>query len=381
MCGDEWAEAPEWRKKKVRRISYGVSLGVLFLAVTVACAQAPVDPAPVAEESKVVAKFGGESITEAELMEEVAGELFKIRQEMYSIKSKGLKDMIFERLIDAAAEAAGVNREAYLKENVDAKVEVPTNEEIERTIKQYRARLPEDDAQAREQVTRYLTSQKQRAALESLRNQLMAASEVEILLDPPRVKVEPRPGNPSRGSEDALVTLIEFTDFECPYCGRVQGTLSQVMSRYEGKIRHVFMNLPLAMHANARLAAEASLCAGDQGRFWEMHDWMFQNQRSLQREHLIAQAKVLELNEQLFTECLDSNTHAAVVEADMVDAASAGITGTPGFLINGRVLGGAQPAQAFIEVIDEELRRAGVEPPKVEEPKSTQEAQEEAEAE
>jgi protein-disulfide isomerase len=356
-------------------------LGVLFLAVTVACAQAPVDPAPAAEESKVVARIGDESITEAELMTEITGELFKIHQEMYTIKSNGLKDMIFDRLIDAAAGAAGVSREEYLKANVDDKVELPSNEEIERTVKQYRARLPEDDAQAREQVTRYLTSQKQRAALESLRNQLMAANDVEILLDPPRVVVETRPGNPSRGAEEALVTLIEFTDFECPYCGRVQGALAQVMSRYEGKIRHVFKHLPLAMHANARLAAEASLCAGDQGRFWEMHDWMFQNQRSLQREHLIAQAKVLELNEQLFTECMDSKTHAAVVDSDMADAASAGITGTPGFLINGRVLGGAQPAQAFIDVIDEELKRAGVEPPQVEEPKSTQEVQEEAEAE
>jgi protein-disulfide isomerase len=352
-----------------------VSFGVLFLAVTVACAQAPVDPAPAAEESKVVARFGSVSITEDELMAEVAGDLFKIRQQMYDIKSQGLRDMIFDRLVDVAAAAEQMSRQDYLKANVDDKVEPPTMEEIERMVNQYRARLPEDDTQAREQVTRYLTSQKQRAALDSLRNRLMAANEVEILLDPPRVEIKPRPENPSRGGEDAPVVLIEFTDFECPYCSRVQGTIAQVMSRYEGKVRHVFKHLPLAMHRNARLAAEASLCAGDQGQFWEMHDWMFQNQRSLQREHLVAQAKVLELNEQLFIECLDKETYVEAVDTDMAEANSVGITGTPGFLINGRVLSGAQPLQNFVEVIDDELQRAGIEPPTVEEPKSTQEAE------
>jgi protein-disulfide isomerase len=135
------------------------------------------------------------------------------------------------------------------------------------------------------------------------------------------------------------------------------------MERYDGKIRHVFKQLPLPMHSEAPLAAEASLCAADQGKFWELHDWLFANRSNLSPETIGDQVAALGIDREAFETCLQAGTHRAQVEADSAEARSFGITGTPGFVINGRILGGAQPFEAFAAVIDDELRRAGVEIP------------------
>jgi protein-disulfide isomerase len=185
---------------------------------------------------------------------------------------------------------------------------------------------------------------------------------VEIYLDPPRVEAEIVAANPSRGPEDAPVVLIEYTDYQCPFCARAQPTLDQLLERYDGQIRHVFKNLPLPMHQEAGLAAEAALCAGDQDAFWQLHDWLFANASNLSRETIVAQAEAMEMDVERFTQCLDEGTYREQVEADADEARGFGITGTPGFLVNGRVITGAQPFEAFTAVIDDELRRAGIEP-------------------
>ena len=167
-------------------------------------------------------------------------------------------------------------------------------------------------------------------------------------------------GFPGKGSEDAPVTIVEFSDFECPFCSRVVPTLDRISERYGDQVRIVFRQFPLDnLHPNARKAAEASLCAEEQGKFWEMHDAMFANQRQLQVAQLKRQAGELGLDTNAFDECLDSGRHAAQVQADVDAGAGLGVTGTPAFLINGRFLSGAQPFEAFEKVIEDELRRAG----------------------
>jgi len=201
---------------------------------------------------------------------------------------------------------------------------------------------------------------------------------VEILIDAPRAKVAVEAHSPSRGPEDATVTLIEYTDFQCPYCSRVQPSIDKVIEVYGDNVRHVFKHLPLAMHKQAQLAAEASLCANDQDLFWALHDWMFSNASKLSRETIEVQAEEIGLDMEVFRGCLDGKQHKQSVDADAAEAKSLGITGTPGFLVNGRVLTGAQPYEKFVEVIDQELRAAGIEPPVAE---AAQEAEAEAEAE
>jgi len=166
---------------------------------------------------------------------------------------------------------------------------------------------------------------------------------------------------PVKGAEGALVTIVEFSDFQCPFCSRVNPTIRQLMEDYEGKIRVVWRNQPLPMHQDAPLAHQAAMEAYDQGgdeKFWEMHDVLFENQRALSRSDLESYAERLGLNMDEFRQALDDNEHESKVQADMQLASRVGARGTPHFFINGRRLAGAQPVEEFKSIIDEEIGRA-----------------------
>lgn len=180
--------------------------------------------------------------------------------------------------------------------------------------------------------------------------------------DPAAVyKVELQGQNPQRGPDDALVTIVEFSDFECPFCGRVEPTINQILEEYGRDVRVIWHNNPLPFHQNAGPAAQASLEAFDQGgseKFWEMHEILFQNQRALTRENLESYAQRIGLNMAQFRAALDNNEHQAAIQRQQQLARGLGATGTPAFFINGRNLRGAQPFERFKAVIDEELARA-----------------------
>jgi len=164
---------------------------------------------------------------------------------------------------------------------------------------------------------------------------------------------------------DGVVTIVEFSDFECPFCARVQPTLKQVKDIYGDKVEIVYKHFPLSFHPNAQKAGEASECARDQGKFWEYHDILFANQDRLSVANLKQYAVQLGLDTTKFNECLDSNQKAAIVLKDMAEGQAAGISGTPGFLINGELLTGAQPLAAFQAVIDRKLQDSGSAPSRV----------------
>ena len=166
-------------------------------------------------------------------------------------------------------------------------------------------------------------------------------------------------GSPFKGAADAPVTIVELSDFQCPFCSRVNPTIDQVMKTYPGKVKVVFKHLPLPFHKDAPLAAEASLAANAQGKFWEYHDKLFANQKALKRSDLDRYAQELGLNMAQFKADLDTGKHKAAVDKDLADAKKAGVNGTPNFLINGQAVKGAQPFEAFKAVIDAKLAEAG----------------------
>jgi protein-disulfide isomerase len=176
--------------------------------------------------------------------------------------------------------------------------------------------------------------------------------------DPNAVYKVPVGDSPAKGAPDALVTIVEFSDFQCPFCSRVEATIKQVTDTYGKDVRVVFKQNPLPFHQNAAISAEASLAAGDQGKFWEMHDKLFGNQQALERDKLEGYAKDLGLNPAKFKTSLDSNKHKAQIDAEQKEARDLGAAGTPSFFINGRSLRGAQPFEAFKAVIDDELNKA-----------------------
>jgi protein-disulfide isomerase len=316
-------------------------------------------------EDPVVAKIGDEVISESQLEAMVGSSLVSLRQQIYDAQVSKLEDEIYRRLLQKAAAEEGMTEGDYLKMHVEQKVGEPDEGEVAQLMSQFRARLAEDDAQARQQVVQALKQRENQRLSEELRRALFAEAGVRILLEPPRVEFSVAEGTPSRGAADAPIVLIEYTDYQCPYCTRIQPTLNELMKRYEGKLLHVFKNLPLPMHAEAPLAGAAALCAQDQGKFWELHDWLFVNQRSLSRETIVAAAGNLGMDTEVLASCIDEGTYASRVKAETAEAQSYGITGTPGFLINGRVITGARPIEVFEEIIDDELLRKGVEvPPK-----------------
>ncbi|MFC1680638.1 DsbA family protein [Pseudomonadota bacterium] len=165
-------------------------------------------------------------------------------------------------------------------------------------------------------------------------------------------------GRPVLGSPDAPITLVEFTDYQCPYCSRFsKTTLPQIRKQYidTGKVRLVVKDLPLAFHVNARRAAEAAHCAGDQGQYWSMHDVLYQNTKQLGDADLYTYAEQISLDVDAFRQCLDSDRYVAAIDKDLAEARDVGITGTPTFVIgrtsddviNGTILRGAQPFVAF----------------------------------
>jgi protein-disulfide isomerase len=164
-------------------------------------------------------------------------------------------------------------------------------------------------------------------------------------------------GEPSIGSSDAPVEVVVFSDFECPFCARfAQQTLAGLKDFVDaGRLRLVFRNFPLPFHSDAQKAAEAAECASEQGKFWEFHDRLFASQNDLAVASLKNYAKEMGLDSAGFDECLDSGRMAAEVQSDLADGEKAGVSGTPTSFVNGIIVVGAQPPEAFRKVIEQEL--------------------------
>jgi protein-disulfide isomerase len=177
-------------------------------------------------------------------------------------------------------------------------------------------------------------------------------------LEQPRVQVAANDA-PRIGTAAAPIQIVEFSDFQCPYCTRGRDTVKQVVAKYGDKVSVAFRHFPLPFHAEAHKAAQAAECAREKGKFWEYHDALFDHQQALGAADLVRHAKDIGLEGKPFEECLNSARHAARVDADIADGKAAGMSGTPGFYVNGIVLQGALPLEEFSRIIDKELGRSG----------------------
>lgn len=171
-----------------------------------------------------------------------------------------------------------------------------------------------------------------------------------------KVNVSISPDDPIRGNPAAKVTIVEFSDFQCPFCGRVEPTLKQIFETYKDNVKLIYKNYPLPAHQYAQDAAEAALCVKEQGKFWEYHDKLFENQGKLTVSDLKKYAQDLGLKQDQFNSCLDSKKYQSQVDSDFKAGQAAGVSGTPAFFINGQLVAGAQPFENFKAVIDQELK-------------------------
>ena len=212
--------------------------------------------------------------------------------------------------------------------------------------------------EVREQVAALLRAKNMQRARRDYVARLRRGVDFEVRIAPPRLPVNIENAH-GRGPEDAPVTLVEFSDFQCQFCKRVQPTLEELFEEYDGKLRWVFKDLPLTrIHPGAVRAAEAARCAGEQDKFWEYRDALFELGRVTDEAHPDV-AKSLGLDYAAWETCVDSGKYIAAVEADGAEAAGLGISGTPAFLVNGILISGARPKESFTRIIEAELSRGG----------------------
>ena len=203
----------------------------------------------------------------------------------------------------------------------------------------------------------HLKGQQQQELFTSYIDKLKESYGVNITLpfpEVPRVQVS-ADDDPYKGPETAPITIIQFAEYQCPYCGKAGESVEQVMKEYEGKVKMVFRDFPLSFHDRAIPAAVAANCAGEQGKYWEMHDQMMANQRALSEDDIKGYATNIGLDLSKLETCRADPKHVAEVQKDMEDGSAAGVSGTPAFFINGIMLSGALPFERFKEVIDREL--------------------------
>jgi protein-disulfide isomerase len=344
----------------------------LLLAALVAAAVACRAPRPPQaaqqggqkqDPSAPVAKIGDKTITAGELDELVKKDLAQLEQQYheqrYQLRRNALENTLRQRAFDEKAKQAGVTREELVEKEIIAKIPEPSDDEIRALYERAKAggqQLPPLD-QVKPDIARFIKNQKGQGALVEYYEQLKKDMAIEMLLppyEPPKVAVEAT--GPAKGPANAPITIVEFSDFECPYCVRAEETVKEVLAAYPGKIRLVYRDYPLPMHQKAPKAAEAAHCAGDQGKYWEMHGKLFANPQKLDVADLKAHARELGVDGGKFDQCLDSGEKAKVVESHRKAGDDAGVSGTPAFFINGRVLSGAQPVEAFKAIIDQELK-------------------------
>jgi protein-disulfide isomerase len=318
---------------------------------------------PKSNVAQPVAKINGQVITTTDLDKEVGSELQQLEdqyhKQVYQTKRQALEGMIQKRVFEAKAKQAGVaSPEELIQKEITGKIPDPSDAEIQALYDQAKAngqQLPPIE-QVKPDIIRYIKQQKVRGSLMAYYDNLKKEQKVEILLPPylpPKKDVEAK--GPTRGPKDAPVTIVEFSDFQCPYCIQAEKTVADVLAAYPGKIRLVYRDFPLPMHPLAPKAAEASHCAETQGKYWEMHDKMFGSEGQLEVDSLKKYAREVGLDGDKFDKCLDSGSQDKIVAENKKAGEALGVNSTPAFFVNGRLLLGAQPIEEFKAIIDAEL--------------------------
>jgi protein-disulfide isomerase len=344
-----------------------VVIGAVAALATACQSPRPAQPAAAAQQkenpSAPVAKIGSQTITAGELDELVKGELKQLSQQyeeqQYQLKRQGLESLVRRRVFEQKAKAQNVTPDELVNKEVVAKIAEPADAEVKALYERAKAggqQLPPYD-QVKPEIVRFLKNQKAQGELAAYYEKLKKEMGVELLLPayvPPKVAVEAT--GPTKGPQDAPITIVEFSDYQCPYCVRAEPTVKELLAAYPGKIRLVHRDYPLPAHGLAPKAAEAAHCAGDQQKYWEMHDRLFAANGKLEVTDLKGYAKEVGVDTARFDKCLDSGEKATVVAFHQKAGEAAGVTGTPAFFVNGHPISGAQPIDAFKVIVDEELK-------------------------
>ena len=335
------------------------------ILLALACSTPAQQAASAQAGSDVAARVGDRTITLKELddrwRQNDATQQAQAMNQLYDGRRGALESIVAQMLIEQAAKGKGMAVEQFTEAEVASRIKPVTEGQIVSFFQENQSQMQGQPLQAMTTPIRnYLEEQERANAYRALVSDLKKAGPaVTMVLDAPRSEVAVEPDDPVIGPAGAPVTIVEFSDFQCPFCQRVAPTLKRVRDAYGDRVRIVWKDFPLtSIHPQAFKAAEAAQCAREQGQFWEYHDRLFGNQQALQVESLKKYAADAGLDAGKFGSCLDTAKYAERVQGQMGVGAALGVNSTPAVFINGRLLTGAQPYETFVAVIDEELERA-----------------------
>ncbi len=328
---------------------------------------------PKSNPGQPLARIGDQTITwsdlnkafqednkDSDLDSHLAQLQLQYQMQVYQAKRQALESIIQKRVLEAQAKQEGLGSADELvkkkQQEFAAKIPDPSDAQVQSVYEQAKAsgqQLPPLE-QVKGDIVTYLKTPKMRDDLVNYYEGVKKDQKVKMLLLPPQVTVEAT--GPARGPKGAPITIVEFSDFQCPYCIQAEKTVSELLKAYPDKIRLVYRDFPLPSHPLAPKAAEASHCADAQGKYWELHDRMFGAEGKIEVGDLKKLAREIQgLDGDKFDKCLDGGEMKKVVDAHHAAGEKIGISGTPAFFVNGRFLNGAMPLQEFKSIIDADL--------------------------
>lgn len=354
-------------------------LGILLLSFSAAaCNQASgaavAAATPDASGKEVAAKIGSRSFSNAELdtrlkedmaalkaraeasEEQLKAQLddikVQVKEQEFNLRKKALTEVLY----DMEAQARGTTREALVAQEITAKSAV-TTQDIDALWEEVKSRAKgATKEQVLPQLSQMAAQRKSEARAAVFQRELFKKHNVSFVgLQPARKNVTFPKDAPVMGPADAPITIVEFTDYQCPYCQAAQQYVDRVMEAYKGRVRLVYQEFPLDFHPQAKPAGRAARCAGEQGKFWEMHLSLLRTPGPYDDADLLGRAAALGIDTRAFSACTASNKYDEVIQKAIDNGRSVGVSGTPTFFLNGRSFSGAQPFEVFERMIEEEL--------------------------
>lgn len=330
------------------RFACFLMVGLCLSAVTNLWGQNSQDP------KGVVAKVGGANLTYADLEKSQGGKLLQAQYQYYLNERKALEDLIDDQLLADEAHKRNITVAQLLDTVVYKDVKDPTEDQLEVYYEGLDTKEPY--AAVRNDVLQHIRELRHNKARLAFVDSLRKQAQINVLLSPPSADVDIAKAY-TNGSPDAQVTLVEFADYECPYCQKVNPQIQQMKKEYGDKLTVVYKDFPLPMHHSSEKAAEAARCAGEQGKFWQYHDVLFYS-KQLEVDALKEHARVINLDTERFDTCLDSGSQAAAVKKDLEEAEGLGLTGTPSFFVNGHFFSGVVDYDTLKDMVNQQMNAA-----------------------
>lgn len=315
-------------------------------------------------KSETAVRYNGGSISDSELAENAKMELFQLEQQAFEIKQQAAYEILQDILLEKEAKSRKMTVEELLRAEIDAKVAPVPEDQLRQVYEMYKSQIDGSFEKNREMLVNSLMAQQRNQAQQAFLGGLFDKYKVEFVMkepEAPRVDVDLE-DDPSWGPKNAKVTVVEFSDYECPYCRRMQNSVRQLRKEYSDKVHWVFKDFPLEFHRQAMLAHVSAACAEEQGKAVEFHDRIFSaplndGKPDLSQEYMVQTAGDLGLNVGKFTTCIadtDGKIHAEI-QGDIEYGQKIGVRGTPAIFINGRFISGALPYDKLKEEVDKEL--------------------------